>query len=80
MTRSGGEFSKPLKVNSIPGSAVAVGTIRGPHIALGKYGRVHVVWNGSQAARGRPHHGSPMLFTRMKLDGSGFEKERNLMT
>ncbi len=80
VTRKAGKFSLPMKVNAIPGSAVAVGTIRGPHLALGKYGRVHVAWNGSQAAGGRPHHGSPMLYTRMKLDGSGFEKERDLMT
>ena len=80
VTRSGGKFSKPMKVNQIAGSAVAMGTIRGPHLALGKYGRVHVAWNGSQAGGGSPHHGSPMYYTRMRIDGSGFEKERNLMT
>jgi hypothetical protein len=80
VTRSGGKFSKPMKVNQIAGSAVAVGTIRGPHIAVGKYGRVHIAWNGSQAGGGTPHHGSPMFYTRMRIDGSGFEKERNLMT
>ena len=69
-----------MKVNAIAGSAVAMGTIRGPHIALGKYGRVHIAWNGSQAGGGSPHHGSPMFYTRMYIDGSGFEKERNLMT
>ena len=80
VTRRNGKFSKPMKVNQITGSAVAVGTIRGPHIALGKYGRVHVAWNGSQAGGGSPHHGSPMFYTRQRIDGSGFEKERNLMT
>ena len=80
MTRSNGKFSKPMKVNAIAGSAVAMGTIRGPHIALGKYGRVHIAWNGSQAGGGAPHHGSPMFYTRMHIGGSGFEKERNLMT
>ena len=80
VTRSNGNFSKPMKVTQIPGSAVAVGTIRGPHIALGKYGRMHVAWNGSQAGGGSPHHGSPMFYTRQRIDGSGFEKERNLMT
>ena len=53
------EFSTPLRVNSQPGSAMAVGTIRGAQFALGKGGRVHVVWNGSgQAAPkqiGRAH-------------------------
>ena len=33
------EFTSPLRVNSEPGSAVAVGTIRGAHLAVGKNGR-----------------------------------------
>ena len=41
------EFTSPLKINSVPGTAVARGTIRGAQIALGKGGRVHVAWNGS---------------------------------
>ena len=36
------EFSAPLRVNSQPGSAIAIGTIRGAQFALGKGGRVHV--------------------------------------
>src|SRR2546430_2460273 len=40
-------FTTPVRVNSEPGSAVAVGTIRGAQLALGKGGRVHVAWNGS---------------------------------
>src|SRR5262245_16156548 len=40
-------FAEPIRVNSVPGSAVATGTIRGAHIALGKNGRLHVAWNGS---------------------------------
>ena len=50
-----GTFLRPIRVNSQPGSAIAVGTIRGGQIALGKSGRVHVAWNGSGAAsRGAP--------------------------
>ena len=45
-----GGWSDPLKVNSQSGSAVAIGTIRGPQLALGRNGRAHVVWNGSQSA------------------------------
>src|SRR5437762_1711299 len=44
--REGGMFTSPLKVNSQDGSAIAVGTIRGGHLAIGKKGRVHVAWNG----------------------------------
>ena len=41
------EFSKAIQVNSGPGSAIAVGTIRGGQLALGRGGQVHVAWNGS---------------------------------
>ena len=41
------EFSKPLRVNSQQESAIATGTIRGGHLAVGKNDRVHVSWNGS---------------------------------
>ena len=50
-SRDGGAtFSTPLRVNSAPGSAIAVGNIRGGHLAIGKNGRVHVAWNGSRSA------------------------------
>ncbi len=85
-------FSSPLRVNSQTGSAVAMGTIRGAQLALGRDGRVHVAWNGSQTAqpKGIPNPelppespyrlSSPMLYTRLAKDGSGFETQRNLMT
>src|ERR1700731_3473431 len=44
------KFSDPIGVNSIPGSAIAIGNIRGPQLAIGKNGRIHVVWNGSDKA------------------------------
>lgn len=82
-----GEFSKPVRVNSQPGSAIAMGTIRGGQIAIGRNGRVHVAWNGSNSAlpqgmvnpeSGKP--GSPMLYARMNDEGTAFEPQRNLMT
>src|SRR6266511_6339223 len=30
------EFSSPMRVNRRPGSAIAMGTVRGAHLALGK--------------------------------------------
>ena len=46
-------------MNSQAGSAVAAGTIRGAHLALGRKGRVHVAWNGSGTAlpKGLPNPG-----------------------
>ena len=73
-------WSTPLRVNTTPGSALAVGTIRGPQLALGRAGRVHVCWNGSSEARPKPElGGAPLLYTRINASGMGFEPERNLM-
>jgi hypothetical protein len=77
---SGAHFSKPFRVNTQPGSAVALGNIRGARIAVGKNGRVHVVWNGSSKARPTAPGGTfPMMYTRLDDSGSAFEPERNLI-
>ncbi|HZQ55989.1 MAG TPA: sialidase family protein [Bryobacteraceae bacterium] len=73
------DFSKPVRVNSQPGSAIAVGTMRGARLALGRAGRVHVAWNGSRSAEPRAaRDSSPMLYARMRDDGRGFEPQKNL--
>jgi hypothetical protein len=73
-------FSMPIRVNSQPGSAIAMGTIRGGQLALGRGGRVHVAWNGSQMAVPKnPIKGSPMLYTGLDKDRIVFEPQRNLM-
>src|SRR5436853_254194 len=41
------EWSATVRVNSQTGSAIAMGTIRGAQLALGRNGFVHVAWNGS---------------------------------
>jgi hypothetical protein len=76
-------FSKPLRVNSRPGSVIAIGTIRGAQLALGKNGRVHVAWMGSDQAEPVTVAGkkaTPMLYTRMNDAGTAFEPERNVLT
>jgi hypothetical protein len=85
-SNGGTTFSRALPVNSQPGSAIATGTIRGAHLALGKAGRVHVAWNGSDRAEppgplnpDSGKHGMPMLYTRLNNAGSGFDPQRNLM-
>jgi len=76
----GSTFSRAVRVNSKPGSAVAAGNIRGAHIALGRNGRVHVAWNGSHASGpvGPPGR-EPMLYTRLNDAPTAFEPERNLI-
>ena len=82
----GSTWSAPLRVNSTPGSAIALGTIRGGQIALGRNGRIHVAWNGSSAVQANGplnpeagQRGAPMLYSRLSADGTRFEPERSLM-
>jgi hypothetical protein len=83
----GQTFSTPVRVNSQPGSAIAIGTIRGGQIAVGRNGRLHVAWNGSDQASPKgltnPANGqpsAPFLYARSNADGTGFEPQRNLTT
>jgi hypothetical protein len=74
------EFATNVRVNSQPGSAIAIGTVRGAHLALGRGGRVHVAWNGSaQASPKNPFGSVPMLYTRLDLKNHTFEPQRNVM-
>ncbi len=75
----GRSWSAPLQVNSQPGSAIALGNIRGAHVALGRNGRVHVAWNGSSLAAPKPSKGAPMLYARLNGGGTAFEPQRNLI-
>src|SRR5713101_3190096 len=54
------EFSKPMAVNTQPHTAMALGTIRGAQLAVGKNGRVHVAWDGmggGSSLDSHPGHG-----------------------
>ncbi len=74
------DWSPPLRVNSGAGSAIAVGTIRGAQIALGRKGRVHVCWNGSDRAEPKPAQGgAPLMYARLADDRRTFESQRNLL-
>lgn len=86
-SRDGGvTFVPPVRVNSQAGSAIAAGTIRGAQLALGRNGRVHVVWNGSNQAlpkppvRGDQKPGMPLLYARSGPGDTTFEPQRLLMT
>jgi hypothetical protein len=61
-------FSEPLRINSRPNSACAAGSVRGGQIALGRAGRLHVVWNGVGTD-----------YARLNDAGTAFEEQRNLM-
>lgn len=70
------EFSSPVRVNSEKNSAIAIGTIRGAQLAIGKNGRVHVAWNGRRGTDGEE---APMLYARMNDACTGFEPQVNVM-
>jgi hypothetical protein len=61
-------FSEPMRINSRPRTACAVGSVRGGQIALGKGGRLHVVWNGTGTD-----------YSRLNDASTAFEEQRNLM-
>lgn len=88
-SRDGGAtFGKAIRVNSQPGSVLGVSSARGPHLALGCGGRIHILWPGSRTAQPRgplnpalpadsPFNGTPLLYAR--LEGPVFTPQRNLL-
>jgi len=68
----------PVQINRIPGSAVAIGTIRGVQMVLGREGWVHLVWNGSSSSA--PAAGAtPLWYARHRDASRGAGSERNLV-
>jgi hypothetical protein len=74
-------WSSPIRVNSQPGAAIAVGTVRGAHLSLGRGGEwMHVAWMGSSKAQPKaPGDSTPMLYARMKRGQTAFEPQRNVI-
>ncbi len=71
-------FAKPQRINKTQGNAVATGTIRGAQCALGRDGRLHIVWNGTLPAGADGKRRMDVLYTHTKSNGT-FEPERPLM-
>jgi hypothetical protein len=76
---AGNDFSQPIRVNSEPGSAVAIGTVRGPQLAVGQSGRAYVIWFGPPSRSGDSTAAMPVFFSRLNDSGAAFEPQRNLM-
>ena len=72
--KSESSWGPAITVNSDANTAVAMGTIRGAQIALGKDGSVHVVWNGP-GGKDKP---SALFYTRKEAGKATFEPQRNL--
>jgi hypothetical protein len=80
---AGASFSDPIRVNREAGNAIAVGNVRGAHLAVGRDGRIHVAWNGSVSLPSDPASSEtrrlPMLYARMNDARTAFEPERNVI-
>ena len=63
-------------VNSPKSSAIALGTIRGPQLAVGGMGTVHVIWNGIGADTS-PR--SPLWYARKSREDKTFGKPQDLL-
>lgn len=76
------DFLTAVKVNTTPNAAVAIGTIRGGQLAIGRDAGVHVSWMGSKRTLPAPdnHKMSPMLYARSVDGGKTFEPEKNVIT
>jgi hypothetical protein len=75
-TSTSAQFSAPIRVNSESGTAIAVGTIRGGHIALGRNGWVHVAWDAAHAIGEAGGKYTPMYYARLAPSAASFEPQR----
>ena len=70
-------FSPPIRVNSEPASVLAVGSIRGGQLALGRNGWIHVAWHSSPSVKNGVMQPAPMRYSRMgPAAGGTFEPQR----
>src|SRR6267154_4575203 len=76
---SGQDFSQPIRVNSETQSAVAIGSVRGPQLAIGRNGRAYAIWFGPQSQAGESRDAMPVFFSRLDDSRTAFEPQRNLM-
>ena len=64
-------------VNSPAAKGIAVGSIRGPQVALGANGTVHVLWNGVSGGEQAPQ--APLWYARKQAGEPEFGKPRDLL-
>jgi hypothetical protein len=73
-------LSQAVQINTQSGGAIATGTMRGGHLSIGRNGRIHVAWAGSDRAKPRAADGgASVMYTRMNDAGTAFEPERSVV-
>lgn len=76
----GATFGAARRVNADSSRAIAIGTVRGARLALGRDDSLHVAWMGSSDAQPRaPKGATPLLYARAARDAA-FEPARNAIT
>ena len=73
----GRSSSSPIRVNSEDGFAYG-GAYRGPDLALGIGGNIHVIWYNSAYQQNRPTEHWGVMYSRLEKGSSVFEASRNL--
>jgi hypothetical protein len=75
----GRTFSKAIRVNSEPGTAMATGNIRGGQMAIGANGQIHVAWIGSSTALPRAGSNSaPVFYASLSDTKDRFETSKHV--
>jgi hypothetical protein len=75
-----GGLSTPVRVNSVPASALATGSVRGGQLTVGANGRPHVAWYGAQEIDVAGSKRRPVWYTRLANGSPQFEPQVNVAT
>ncbi len=73
----GSSFSEPLRVNSELGFASGAAH-RGPDLAVGDAGRIHVIWYNAAYLKKRPKEESGVMYSHLNAGADAFEPDRYL--
>lgn len=77
-TNDGTTFTTALRINSEPGSVHPPNMFRGPDLAIGKTGRVHVAWYVNAYQRKLPEHNWGVHYSHLDAGQTAFVKALNL--
>ena len=77
-TNAGKTFTAPLRVNSEPGTAHPANMFRGPDVAIGKNGRIHVIWYVNAYQRKLPQDQWGVFYSHRDPGQTAFSKAVNL--
>jgi hypothetical protein len=77
-TNNGATFTEPLRVNFEPGTVHPPNMYRGPDLAIGKNGRVHVIWYVNAYQRKLPKDQWGVFYSHVDPGQPAFVPARNL--